>query len=143
MTSETKYFLPSDRYYDFNSHLWIKITSDDETALIGIDTIGLDSLGELAYVALSQSGRTIKKGESIGSLEAAKMVSSILSPVSGEIVEVNQDVIKNPILINNDPYNSGWLIKIKCGNLSDEKRDLIFENQINIRLKTYLAEQEK
>ncbi len=131
MNVDKKYNVPTDRSYDSHNHMWVLYNEENKIATIGIDEFGLDSFGELAYVSFNKSLDSINKNETIGSLEAAKMVGNIFAPVSGKIVEVNIEASKNPSLINNDPYDKGWLIKVECTNWQNEKDSFIYGNKIS------------
>jgi len=103
------------RYLD--SHQWVKVEQDRGT--IGITQYGQEKMGEVIYVELPQEGKKILKGESFSTLESVKAAYDVPSPVSGEVIEVNEKLRDNPSLINSDPYGEGWLIKIKLFNLSE------------------------
>ena len=105
--------IPADRHYDGTHHLWAQHDETTGRVRIGVDAIGLDSLGELAYVSLQEEGRDVARGEPIGSLEAAKMTTSIASPVSGTIVARNDAALADPLEVNRDPYGFGWLVEIE------------------------------
>lgn len=104
------FVVPRDRHYDRASHVWAKPRED--RVLVGIDTIGLESLGDLAFVALQPVGTTVIRGEPIGTLEAAKMTTAIAAPVSGTVVSRNEAVLRDPLIVNRDPYRDGWLVEI-------------------------------
>ncbi len=104
----------------------LKYTKDHEWALISADlvTVGITDyavkeLGDIVYVELPSVGNTAIKGNSIGTIEAVKTVADIYSPVSGEIVEVNQALTDQSELINQDPYGAGWIAKIKLSNAAE------------------------
>lgn len=104
----------------------LKYTKDHEWALISADlvTVGITDyavkeLGDIVYVELPSVGNTAIKGNSIGTIEAVKTVADIYSPVSGEIVEVNQALTDQAELINQDPYGAGWIAKIKLSNAAE------------------------
>ena len=117
-------WLPSDRVYDGKSYLWIKDDSENGRLLIGIGLPTIESLGELAYLTISGPGTQVKRGDSIGSMEAAKMTGEIVSPVSGTIVERNDAVLEDPRKINIDPYGKGWLLAIVPDSWNLEKAEL-------------------
>jgi glycine cleavage system H protein len=97
-------------------HEWLKLISEKE-ALIGITDFAQGELGELVYVEVNTVGKTLKKGEIFGTVEAVKTTSDLYIPVSGKIVEFNDAISEkggdNPGLINEDPYGEGWIIKIE------------------------------
>ena len=97
MVSEAPFPIPSDRFYDRDHHLWALPDTESGRVRVGIDAIGLESLGELAYVELVEIGTSVTRGESLGTLEAAKMTGSISAPVSGTIVRRNDAVLGDPL----------------------------------------------
>jgi glycine cleavage system H protein len=106
-------------------HEWVKI--DNQFALIGISDYAQNSLGDLVYLQLPKVGSKINKGESCGTIESVKAAEDIYAPVSGEVIEINEEVIKDPSIINKDAYGS-WLIKIKDIS-SEEISNLLDSNQ--------------
>ena len=100
-----------------HDHEWLKM--DGEIALIGITEYAAEQLGDIVFVDVNTVGDTIAQNEVFGSIEAVKTVSDLLLPISGEIVEFNEELEANPALINSDPYNAGWIIKIKPTNVSE------------------------
>lgn len=114
MSNQTNsYEIPADRAYDREHHLWAQYDSTSNQVTVGIDTLGLASLGDLAYVTLQAVGIPIKRGESMGTLEAAKMTGDLIAPVSGVIVARNDETVSNPALVNQSPYADGWMAVIK------------------------------
>ena len=107
-------------------HEWIKHEGD--TALVGITHFAQKELGDVVYVELPSKGETYKKGDACSNIESVKAVSDIYAPVSGEIIEVNQELDDKPEMINQDPYNAGWIIKIKISD-PNELDALMDENQ--------------
>jgi len=98
-------------------HEWAMISAD--LATIGITDYAVKELGDIVYVELPSVGNAAIKGNSIGTIEAVKTVADIYSPVSGEIVEVNQALTDRAELINQDPYGNGWIAKIKLSNAAE------------------------
>jgi len=96
-------------------HEWINI-EDHEAAVVGITLHAQDALGDVVFVELPEVGRTYKKGEVTGVVESVKAASDLYAPVGGEVVEVNEAVPDNPDMLKEDPYEEGWLIKIKASN---------------------------
>jgi len=92
-------------------HEWLKIEGD--TALIGITDYAQSQLGDIVFVEVNTVGETLSKGETMGTIEAVKTVSDIYMPVSGEILEFNELVESTPDIINQDPYQKGWIAKIR------------------------------
>ena len=91
-------------------HEWIKV--EDEFAYIGITEFAQSELGDIVFVDVDTVGETLDQEEVFGSIEAVKTVSDLFMPISGEVVEFNNDLEEKPELINSDPYKSGWIIKI-------------------------------
>ncbi|MCK9339265.1 MAG: glycine cleavage system protein GcvH [Bacteroidales bacterium] len=100
-----------------HDHEWLKM--DGEIAIIGITEYAAEQLGDIVFVDVNTVGDTIDQNDVFGSIEAVKTVSDLLLPISGEIVEFNEELEANPALINSDPYNAGWIIKIKPTNVSE------------------------
>lgn len=98
-------------------HEWINI--DRDVATIGITQHAADALGELVYVELPKVGKVCKKGDAVVVVESSKSASDVYTPVSGEVIAVNDSLVNNPENVNNDTYQNGWLIKIKVSNSSD------------------------
>ena len=90
-------------------HEWI---TSDSPASVGISEVAADALGEIVYVDLPEVGTSVTAGEVCGEVESTKSVSEIYSPVTGEVVERNEDAIADPALINSDPYGAAWLFKV-------------------------------
>lgn len=128
--SDNAPFLPKDRHYHPTSHLWVKPDSA-ACGRIGMDEMELENLGELAYVSLHEVGTVVKAGESIGSIEAAKMTAEIFSPVTGKISRVNDAVLQNPRLVNDNPYSDGWLLEIEMSRWPEDAQSLVAGDQID------------
>jgi glycine cleavage system H protein len=119
------YFIPADRYYDAEHHMWARPVPDSDRVVIGIDALAIESMGDLAYVVLHPPGTPLTRGKSCGSLEAAKMTGELFSPVTGTVVEVNRDAMKRPSTINADNYDTGWLLVVRADNWADEAPFLV------------------
>lgn len=113
-------------------HEWIKWNGD--LALIGITEYAQKELGDIVYVELPQVGDIFSKGEACCNVESVKAVSDIYSPLVGEITEVNKELEDKPELLNQSPYEAGWIFKIKFG---DEKE--LAEYMSNTEYEEYLA----
>ena len=118
-----QYNLKNDRFYNSN-HLWAKKDESDQVT-IGMDELGLDSLGELAYLTLPSEGTAVEMGKAMGTVEAAKMTGELYAPVSGIVIEKNDAVLQNPLLVNEEPYDKGWLVKIKPTNWEEESVSMV------------------
>ena len=119
---------PADRYYT-KEHEWIKIEKDG-TGTIGITDHAQCELGDVVFVDLPEAGRTITSMEKMGEIESVKAVSDLFTPVSGEVLSLNEEILNAPQLVNESPYDTGWLIKIK---LTDESEitSLLSSEQYN------------
>jgi len=98
-------------------HEWCII--DDDIAIIGITDFAQSELGDIVFVEFPEINNQIKKNDTIGTLEAVKTVADIYSPLSGKIIEINNSLEDEPNLINDDPYNSGWIFKLKVVDLNE------------------------
>tara|TARA_Y100001949_G_C15806784_1_gene251690 strand:- start:51 stop:485 length:435 start_codon:yes stop_codon:yes gene_type:complete len=118
-----QYNLKNDRFYNSN-HLWAKKDESDQVT-IGMDELGLDSLGELAYLTLPSEGTAVEMGKAMGTVEAAKMTGDLYAPISGIVIEINETVLQNPLLVNEQPYEKGWLVKIEPTNWDEESKAMV------------------
>ena len=98
-------------------HEWIEI-ADHEAATVGITVHAQDALGDVVFVDLPEVGRTLKQGEVAGVVESVKAAADLYSPVSGEVVEVNEALRADPALANSDPLGAGWFFKVKLSDAS-------------------------
>ncbi len=119
------YEIPADRAYDREHHMWAQFDSTSGDVFIGIDALGLTALGDLAYVTLKDVGKSVKRGESIGTLEAAKMTGDLIAPVSGVIVVRNDETVSDPSLVNQSPYVDGWMVVLKPSDWDNESARLV------------------
>lgn len=107
---------PKDLRYS-KDHEWIRVQADRGS--VGITDFAQKQLGDVVFVELPAVGRTLKAGESFGTVESVKAVSELFAPVSGEVVEVNPSLLSKPETINQDPYGAAWMIVVK---VSDPKQ---------------------
>ena len=121
MVKVDKYDEPDELYYE-KDHGWLRIEGDK--VRVGLDDFGQQAAGKILFVRLRPIGKVVKQGKSIGSIESGKYVGALRSPVSGKIAEVNEKVLKDPTLINSDPYGEGWLVVIEPEALESEKSNL-------------------
>lgn len=129
--SNSGYTIPSDRRYDRVHHMWARMDETTGRVLVGIDELGLASLGELAYITLREEGTKLRRGDSIGTLEAAKMTGDFLAPVSGELVARNETALGNPHSVNEDPYGAGWLVAIVPEDWEQDAAQLVGGDDIS------------
>ena len=106
-----------------DSHEWARL-EEDGTVTVGISDHAQGLLGDIVFVELPDTGKTISKKDDIAIVESVKAASDVYSPLSGEVVSVNEALNDNPELINSSPYNDGWFFKIKPQNI-DELEDLL------------------
>jgi glycine cleavage system H protein len=104
---------PDDLRYH-REHDWARIDGDEAT--LGITWFAADALGELVHYEPPDDGATIARDESYGEVESVKAVSDLISPLTGEVLEVNQKVVDEPETVNEDPYGAGWLVRIRLGD---------------------------
>lgn len=105
-----------------NDHEWVKI--DNDIAIVGITDFAQSELGDIVYVEIDTKGDLIEKDSVFGTVEAVKTVSDLFMPLTGEILEVNSALEETPEIINTEPYESGWIIKIKIEDIN-QIRDLL------------------
>ena len=108
--------IPSELKYT-KDHEWVKIEGD--IAIVGITDFAQRELGDIVYVDVETLDETVDKDEVFGTVEAVKTVSDLMMPLTGEVIEFNEDLQDNPETVNTDPYGSGWMIKIKIGNTTE------------------------
>jgi glycine cleavage system H protein len=107
---------PDDLLYS-ESHQWARIEGD--TATIGITDYAQDQMGDLVYVELPEVGDEVNAGAPLGQVESVKAVSDVVSPVSGEVIAINEALVDAPETVNKDPYGEGWLAKIRMSDQSE------------------------
>ncbi len=107
---------PADLRYS-REHEWVRI--DGATATVGITDYAQDQLGDIVYLDLPKVGTKVEQSGKLGEIESVKAVSDLYSPLSGEVVEVNQEAIAAPELVNQDPYGRGWLVKLTLSDASE------------------------
>ena len=122
--------IPANLHYT-KDHEWVKIEGD--IATVGITDFAQSELGDIVYVEVETLDETLEAEEIFGTVEAVKTVSDLFLPLSGEIIEFNESLEDEPEKVNSDPYGDGWMIKVKCSDLSqidtllsaDDYKDLI------------------
>lgn len=107
--------LPVDLMYT-KDHEWIRI--DNDIATIGITDFAQGELGDIVYVEIETLNQTLNAETVFGSVEAVKTVSDLFMPLSGEIIEINEALDDTPESVNDDPYGDGWMVRVKCSDLS-------------------------
>lgn len=103
-------------------HEWVRVEGDE--AVIGVTEFAQGELGDVVFLEIETEGESLSKGETFGTIEAVKTVSDLYMPVDGEIVEVNPALEDSPELVNSEPFEGGWMIRVKLSNPS-QLEDLI------------------
>lgn len=106
---------PEDLKYT-KEHEWVRMEGDQ--AVVGITEFAQDELGDIVYVEAPEIGKHLSQNATFGVVESVKTVSDLFSPISGEVVEINDQVVSNPELVNKDAYGAGWIIKLKPDDAS-------------------------
>ncbi len=125
--------IPSDLRYH-KEHEWVRVKGTEAT--VGISHFAQDALGDIVFVDLPKVGAVITAGQQIGEVESTKTTSTIYTPVSGTITQVNADLKDHPEVINSDPYGKGWMVVVHLSN-SDDVEQLMTSSQYE----SYLASQ--
>ncbi len=105
--------IPENLYYT-NDHEWIKV--EGNTGIVGVTDFAQHQLGDIVFVDVTSVGETLAEGDTFGTIEAVKTVSDLFLPVDAEVTEFNEALNDEPELINKDPYNAGWIVKV---NITD------------------------
>ena len=103
-------------------HEWLNLQED--LAIVGITDYAQSQLGDIVFIEMPQVSTKIAASESFGAIEAVKTVADLFAPVSGKVIEINENLDSSPDLVNSDPYNEGWIVKLKIDN-SDEINELM------------------
>jgi len=111
-------------------HEWIRL--DGDFVVVGITDFAQKELGDIVYVEVETLDQTLNKDEVFGTVEAVKTVSDLFLPLSGEIVEFNENLDTNPELVNTDPYGEGWMIKVKISDVSEMEKLLSADDYKNL-----------
>lgn len=115
--------IPSDRKYS-KEHEWAKV-EDDGRIVVGITHFAQDQLGDIVFLDLPAPGTQVEQHKKLGEIESVKAVSDLFSPVGGKVVEVNRAAVDNPELVNKDPFEAGWLVKMASSNSDKEMKNLL------------------
>ena len=108
--------IPNNLKYT-KDHEWVLI--DGDIAIVGITDFAQKELGDIVYVEVETLDQTLNKDEVFGTVEAVKTVSDLFLPLSGEIIEFNDELESNPEDVNSDPYGKGWMVKVKISNAAE------------------------
>jgi glycine cleavage system H protein len=115
-----------------NTHEWVRV--EDEIAVIGITDFAQEQLGDITYVELPAVGDVLEAGQEMGSVESVKAASELYCPVTGEVIEVNEELEGTPEKVNSDPFGEGWMLRVKLsaepvGLLSPEEYEEIAKSE--------------
>lgn len=132
-----EYMILEDRLYT-KEHEWIKMEND--VAKLGITDYAQKSLHEIVFVDLPERKMNVKRMDPISTAESVKSVSEIFTPLSGQIIEVNETLALNPELLNHDPYNQGWIVVIRPSNFEEESGMLLKATEYASFLRTLLSQ---
>jgi len=112
---------PSDRQYT-KEHEWLKIQdSESNLAIVGITDYAQEQLGDVVFIDVPEMGSNVVHMEKMGEIESVKAVSDLFSPVSGEVIKTNGELLDRPELINEDPYNEGWILQVILSDTTELK----------------------
>ena len=114
----------TERILCSKSHEYL-LGNDDNTYTIGLTDYAVEQLGDIVFIELPEVGSEFKKGESFGAVESVKAASEIYMPISGKVIEINEPVVDAPETLNEDVYESGWLIKVEATGDASEQDDLM------------------
>lgn len=122
--------LPEDRLYDVDNHIWFQEVGDG-TVRIGMTTVATAMAGQLVAFTPKKIGRDVKAGKSCATVESGKWVGPAKSAAAGEVVAINEDLVANPSMANEDPYDKGWLIILKPEDWAGVKPGLTPGNEVS------------
>lgn len=135
------YTFPDNLYYH-KDHTWVK-KEDDGTIRIGMNDFYQKSAGDTTYIDLPFEGDEVTQGETCGKIQSAKWVAKFVSPISGEITKVNNELEDDCTLINKSPYDNGWIMIVKPTKLDEELKTLYHGSQVEPWVKKEIADAEK
>jgi glycine cleavage system H protein len=110
-------FVTSEEFYYSQNGEWVQV--EENLATVGLTDFRLNQLGEVLFLDLPDEGKLVRQGEAFFSIESVKQIHDMISPVSGTIIEVNQDLFENPDRLNDEPFGEGWVIRIEMDNEKD------------------------
>jgi glycine cleavage system H protein len=115
---------PTDRRYT-KEHEWVRV--EDNVGVVGVTDYAQDQLGDIVYLDLPSPGTQVKQLDKLGEIESVKAVSDLYSPVSGEVTEVNPEIMDKPELVNQSPYEEGWLVRVRLADPAEVDKLLTAE----------------
>jgi glycine cleavage system H protein len=132
--------IPEDRYYWVEKHVWARL-EEDGMVTIGITDVAQNMAKGIVNATPKDAGRTVQKGKSAGTLESGKWVGPVTSPITGEIVVVNEMMKGKPSLINSDPYGEGWFVRVKPTDWAGESASLVTGDAAVAAYQKFMEEQ--
>lgn len=111
-------------------HEWVRV--DGDVATVGVTDFAQSELGDIVFVEIETEGENLSQNDVFGTVEAVKTVSDLFMPISGEILEVNEGLQSEPESVNSDPYNSGWMVKVKITEASELEQLMSAEDYKNL-----------
>ncbi|MBX7233563.1 MAG: glycine cleavage system protein GcvH [Caldilineales bacterium] len=124
MAKATKCEIPADLYYWIKEHVWVR-REEDGSVTIGMTDAAQHIAGVVINAMPKKAGRGVQKGRSTGTVESGKWVGPVKAPVSGQIIAANETLASTPRALNEDPYGSGWFVRIQPDNWAGESADLV------------------
>ena len=137
------YNLPDDLHYH-EEHSWARV-EDDGTVTVGMNDFFQKEAGDIVFIDLPEEEDEVEQGEVCGKIQSRKWIGTLVAPVSGEILEINEDLEDDTSMINSDPYGDGWIIKIEPSSLDPDLENLIHGDKLEpwIQAEIKRAEEEK
>jgi glycine cleavage system H protein len=137
LSNPPSYKVPDGLFYT-KQHEWAKVTGG--TARVGITDYAAKTLNDIVYLTLPSSGQQVKQLDLFGTVESIKAVSELYSPLSGTVIAANPELTNHPELVNQSPYESGWIIELKHSKFEEEKSALLSPKQYEEHLRAIAAE---
>jgi glycine cleavage system H protein len=137
LSNPSQYKVPDGLFYT-KEHEWARVTGG--TARVGITDYAAKTLNDIVYLTLPSVGKEVKQLSSFGTVESIKAVSELYAPLSGTVTGTNQELTNHPELINQSPYDAGWIIELRHSKLEEEKKTLLSPRQYEDFLKSLEAE---
>ncbi len=128
MASIGDFVLPDELYYHSEDHLWARV--EGNRVRVGLDVVALASAQVISHIRLKPPGRSTPQNRPFGTMEAGKYVGPLRLPVAGKVIEVNENVLDDPGLVNRDPYGEGWMVLVEPEDLTRDLAVLIHGDQL-------------
>lgn len=132
--------IPEELHYWVKEHVWVRPEADG-TVTIGMTDAAQHLAGHIINATPKKAGRKVARGKSAGTVESSKWVGPIKSPITGEIVAVNEALAKNPKILNEDPYGAGWFVRVQPDNLEADQADLLTGAEAVASYEAFLKEE--